>query len=59
MEAGQTGLTGRNVARSVEEREEFRVVSDPAVTRHLNTMGRSVRERILFLADATIFPVST
>ena len=58
MEAGQSGPNGRSVARSVEE-EEFRFVSDPAVTQHLNTGGRSVRERYMILAVATIFPVST
>ena len=53
--AGLTGPTGRSVARSVEK--EFRVVNDPAVTRQLNTGGRSVRERILKFADATIIQV--
>ena len=56
MEGGLSGLTGRNVARSVEE--DFRVVNDPAVTRHLNTGGRSVRERIMKFVCVTIFPVS-
>ena len=55
-EGGLSGLTGRNVARSVEE--VFRVVNDPAVTRHLNTGGRSVRERIMKFVCVTIFPVS-
>ena len=56
MEGGLSGLTGRNVARRVEE--DFRVVNDPAVTRHLNTGGRSVRERIIKFVCVTIFPVS-
>ena len=56
MEGGLSGLTGRNVARRVEE--DFRVVNDPAVTRHLNTGGRSVRERIMKFVCVTIFPVS-
>ena len=55
MAAGQTGPAGRSVARSVEE--EFRIVNDPAVNRHLSTWGRSVRERILMFKDATIFHV--
>ena len=55
-EGGLSGLTGRNVARHVEE--DFRVVNEPAVTRHLNTGGRSVRERIMKLICVTTFPVS-
>ena len=56
MEGGLSGLTGRNVARSVEE--DFRVVNDPVVTRHLNIGGRSVRERKMMFVSVKIFPVS-
>ena len=55
-EGGLSGLTGRNVARRVEE--DFRVVNDLAVTRNLNTGGSSVRERIIKFVCVTIFPVS-
>ena len=57
-EGGLSGLTGRNVARRVVKEEDFRVVNDPAVTRHLNMGGRSVRERIIKFVCVTIFPVS-
>ena len=57
-EGGLSGLTGRNATRSVVKEEDFRVVNDPAVTRHLNTGGRSVRERIIKFVCVTIFPVS-
>ena len=56
MEGGLSGVTGNNVARGVVE--DFKVVNDPAVTRHLNTGGRSVRERIIKFVCVTIFPVS-
>ena len=58
MGDGQTGPTGRSAARSVEREEDFSIVNDPAVTRQLNTGGRSVRERNLTIENATIFPVS-
>ena len=45
MEAGQSGLTGRNVPSRVEE--ELRVVTGPAITRHLSTGGRSVLEKMM------------
>ena len=56
MEGGLSGVTGRNVARRVVK--DFKVVNDPAVTRHLNTGGRSVRERIMKFVCVTTFPVS-
>ena len=58
MVAGQSGKTGRNVGKSAERMEEFGSVNAPAVTRHLNTGGRSVRERLLLFSHAGIFPVS-
>ena len=56
MGDGQTGPTGRSVARSVEE--EIRSVNGPAVTRQLDTGGRSVRERKMMLVCVTTFLVS-
>ena len=58
MEGGLSGLIGGSVARSVVKEEDFRVANDPAVTRHLNTGERSVRERIIKFVSVTIFPVS-
>ena len=57
-EGGLSGLTGRNATRSVVKEEDFRVVNDPAVTRHLNTGGRTVREREMMYVCVTTFPVS-
>ena len=56
MEAGQSGLTGRNVARHVEE--ELRVVTGPAITRHLSTGERSVMEKMMNHVNAYLSLVS-
>ena len=57
MVAGQSGQTGTSV--SVEWKEfRFRVVGDPATSRHLNMGGRSAGERFLKYRHANIFLVS-
>ena len=53
MAGGLSGLTGRNVARVVEREEDFKIVYDPAVTRHLSTGGRSVVLRKWMFDSAT------
>ena len=56
MEAGPTGHTEENVARSVSP-QEFSYGAGLALNRLLNTRGGSAMERTLMLVHATSFPV--
>ena len=60
MAAGLSGPNGRIVTRSAVREEDFRSDEDHAVTRHLSLSvgGRSVKETVLNIANATIFLVS-